>query len=167
MNTRTLTDFDKLVNQHRREILAYLWRMMRDYQDAEDALQETFLRAFRGFPQLKDHANLRAWLYKIATNSANTHLKRRTRLQSRVTDLTEFNTNAQTIDSDKRDLLEDVLQAIESLPYKQRAALILHKYQGFKYAEIAVVLDCSSESARANVYQALKKLRQQFLEGIK
>ena len=164
MNTTTLIDFDTLVEQHNREIFAYLWRMMRDPQDAEDALQETFLRAFRGFPRLEDHANLRAWLYKIATNVAYTRLKKRNRQNSRTIDLTEFTPIATTDNLEQRDQLEAVLQFVEKLPHKQQAALMLRNYQGFNYEEIGEALDCSPESARANVYQAVKKLRHQFSE---
>ncbi len=60
--------------------------------------------------------------------------------------------------------IQAVLQAVEQLPHKQQAALMLRNYQGFSYEEIGAALDCSSESARANVYQAVKKLRKQFAE---
>ena len=164
MNTKTLTDFDTLVDQHNREIFAYLWRMVRDPQDAEDALQETFFRAFRGFPRLDDHSNLRAWLYKIATNVAYSQLKKRNRQNSRTTDLTEFTPIATTDNFERRDQLEAVLQMVEKLPHKQQAALLLRNFEGFNYEEIGTALDCSPESARANVYQAVKKLRQQLSE---
>jgi RNA polymerase sigma-70 factor (ECF subfamily) len=164
MNAKTLTEFDTLVDKHSREIFAYLWRIMHDTQDAEDALQETFLRAFRGFPRLHNNTNLRAWLYKIATNVAYTHLKRRSRRASHITDLTEFTPIAAPDKREEHDLLEAVLQAVERLPHKQQAALMLRNYQGFNYEEIGTILECSPESARANVYQALKKLRNHFLE---
>ena len=167
MNTITLTNFDTLVDQHSQEIFAYLWRMMRDSEDAEDALQETFMRAFRGFPRLKNTANLRAWLYKIATNVAYTQLKKRSRLASRTTDLTDFTPIAASDNLERRDLLEAVLQAVEQLPHKQQAALMLRNYQGFTYDEIGDALNCSPEAARANVYQAVKKLRDQFAEETK
>jgi len=168
MPTKTLTDFDTLVDEHSREIFAYLWRMLRDPQDAEDALQETFLRAFKGFPRLEDDSNLRAWLYKIATNVAYTLLKKRNRLSSRTSDLSEFTSIATNDDLARCDLMEVVLQAVEQLPHHQQSALMLRNYQGFSYGEIGEALDCSPEAARANVYQAVKKLRRQFaVEGNK
>jgi RNA polymerase sigma-70 factor (ECF subfamily) len=163
MHTKTLTDFDTLMDAHSREIFTYLWRMLRDPQDAEDALQDTFLRAFRGFPHLKDDSNLRAWLYKIATNVAYTLLKKRNRLASRTTDLTDFNPISASDNHKQRELLEVVLQSVERLPHKQQAALMLRHYQGFSYEEIGETLDCSPGAARANVHQAIKKLRDQFV----
>src|SRR6185436_1804336 len=80
-------EFEALVDAHSAEIFAYLWRMLRQTADAEDCLQETFLRAYRAYARLNGQANYRAWLYKIATNTARTHLKRRTRSTERTTDL--------------------------------------------------------------------------------
>ena len=164
MNAPTLSDFDMLVDTHTQEIFIYLWRMMRDPQDAEDALQETFLRAFKGFPRLRENSNLRAWLYKIATNVAYTQLKKRNHQNSRITDITEYTFLATSDNLEQRDLLKAVRQAVDQLPYKQQAALMLRNYHGLSYAEIGAILECSPESARANVYQAIKKLRSQFVE---
>jgi RNA polymerase sigma-70 factor (ECF subfamily) len=164
MTPKFLSDFDALIEHHSREIYSYLWRMLRDPQDAEDTLQETFLRAFRGFPRLREDSNYRAWLYKIATNVAYTHLKHRTRHTSNITDLTESNVISNPIDFQQKELLEIVLTAVETLPHKQRAALLLRNYQGLSFDEIGETLGCSPESARANLYQALKKLRAQLTE---
>ena len=162
------TDFDKLVESHSAEIFAYLWRLLRNTEDAEDCLQETYIRAFRAFHRLWEGSNQRAWLYKIATNVANTHLKRQQHISAHNIHLDPkkipneiFNQS----DIERSNLLVTVQQAVETLPEKQRAALLLRKYQGLDYAEIGIALKCSPEAARANVYQALKKLRSQFTEN--
>jgi RNA polymerase sigma factor (sigma-70 family) len=162
MKPRTLEDFNTLVEQYTGEIYSYLWRMLRDHQDAEDVLQETFLRAFKSFPGLRDDSNFRAWLYKIATNAAYTQLKQRTRRESHFAVFIE---NIQGTNPPPRELVLAVLTAIESLPSKQQASLMLRKYQNLSYSEIGNVLNCSPDSARANVYQALKRLRAEFTEA--
>jgi RNA polymerase sigma-70 factor (ECF subfamily) len=162
MKPRTLEDFNTLVEQYTGEIYSYLWRMLRDPQDAEDVLQETFLRAFKSFPGLRDDSNFRAWLYKIATNAAYTQLKQRTRRESHFAVFIE---NIQGTNPPPRELILAVLTAIESLPSKQQASLMLRKYQNLSYPEIGNVLNCSPDSARANVYQALKRLRAEFTEA--
>jgi RNA polymerase sigma-70 factor (ECF subfamily) len=161
MKPRTLEDFNTLVEQYTSEIYGYLWRMLRDSQDAEDVLQETFIRAFKGFPRLREGSNFRAWLYKIATNAAYTQLKQRTRRESQVI---EFIENLEATNPLPQKLILAVLTAIESLPPKQQASLMLKKYQNLSYLDIGDVLDCSPDTARANVYQALKKLREEFTE---
>ncbi len=144
---------------HRDEIFAYLWRLIPGDQ-AEDCLQETFLRAFRAYKRTAPDSNYRAWLYKIATNVARTVHTRRQREMTR-----ELN---RPVASEGRTLLDSViftedlkvvLQAVEALPYKQRSALMMRKYQEMDYKDIGAALECSSATARAHVYQALKKLR--------
>lgn len=154
--------FDDLIERHGPEIFAYLWRQLYNYDDAEDCFQDVFLRAFRAYARLKPPAKYRAWLYKIATNTANTFKLRRERFASRTANLDpeipqDGPTTADLID--RRLSLSSILEAVEKLPDKQRAALLLRKYQGLAYTEIGQALGCTSESARANVYQALRKLR--------
>ena len=158
-------DFESLVDAHGAELFAYLWRMTRDTPDAEDCLQETYLRAYRAYPRLDSTANCRAWLYKIATNTARTHLKRRGRTQARTADLDpDLTRGGDPIPEnvERRQSLAAVARVVESLPYQQRAALILRKYQELSYSAIAAALDCTEAAARANVYQALRKLREEL-----
>lgn len=159
-------DFNTLVEAHSAEIFAYLWRMTGEKADAEDCLQETFLRAFRGYSRLVSDSNYRAWLYKIATNVARTHFSRRTRAAMHRVEIDPSRLQggiSPQDESDRRDLLMAVLKAVEGLPYKQRAAFMMRKYQGLSYHTIATILGGSEAAARANVYQALKKLRAQFV----
>lgn len=160
-------DFEALVTAHSAEIFAYLWRLLRDTPDAEDALQETFLRALRAYPRLDGRTYHRAWLYKIATNVARTHGRRRARAGARTAALDPDSVPDPSAPLERvheRVLLAAVARAVEALPAQQRAALILRQYQALSYAAIAAALDCTEAAARANVYQALQKLRAQFAE---
>ena len=158
-------DFDGLVEQHSAEIFAYLWRLLRETHDAEDCLQETFLRAYRSFSRVRAGSNYRAWLYKIATNAARSHWKRRQRDETHTLDLDPDRQADEMPVAERvehRALLAAVTRAVEALPDQQRAALIMRKYQELSYAEIAAALECSETAARANVYQAVKKLQARF-----
>lgn len=157
-------DFEALVERHSAEIFAYIWRMLRDTGDAEDCLQETFLRAFRSYARVQAGTNYRAWLYKIATNAARSHWKRRRRSETHTVDLDpELRGNGTSVTEqvEQKTLLAAVMSAVEGLPDQQRLALIMRKYQELSYAEIAEALECTEAAARANVYQAVKKLRVQ------
>ena len=158
--------FDMLIEKHGKEIYSYLWRLLYDPADADDCFQDVFLRAFTAYPRLKATSNYRAWLYRIAINTSNTFRRRRGRLAGRTTDLDpEIHSNGQS----PADLVDQALslarvrKAVDNLPKKQRAALLLRKYQRLSYTEIANALSCSTESARSNVYQALKKLRRELV----
>jgi RNA polymerase sigma-70 factor, ECF subfamily len=155
-------DFEELVERHSGEIFAYVWRMLRETHDAEDCLQETFLRAFRSYGRVRAGTNYRAWLYKIATNAARSQWKRRTRSEVHTIDLDpELQADEMSVADrvERKTLLAAVARAVEGLPDQQRAALIMRKYQELSYTEIATALECSEAAARANVYQAVKKLQ--------
>ncbi len=161
----SVEEFNSVVETYSEEIFAYLWRWLNGHEDAEDCLQEVFLRAFKAFDRLNEGSNIRAWLYKIATNTAITFRNKRSRREDKEllieADLRSLEPSPmdQVLSKEQR---VSILKAVESLPTKQRAALIMRKYQGFSYDEIAGVLECSQESARANVYQGIRKLRDKF-----
>jgi RNA polymerase sigma-70 factor (ECF subfamily) len=165
MNVSPLEEFNSVVEIYSEEIFAYLWRWLNGHEDAEDCLQEVFLRAFKAFNRLNEGSNIRAWLYKIATNTAITFRNKRSRREDKEllieADLRSLEPSPMDQVLSKEQMLS-ILEAVESLPPKQRAALIMRKYQGFSYDEIAGVLECSQESARANVYQGIIKLRGKF-----
>ncbi len=160
----TKPQFETLVAAHSGELFGYLWRMLGDEAEAQDCLQDTFLRAYRAYGRVQND-NLRAWLYKIATNSARTQLKRagtrRTRSEPLIEEIASKDKAVEAQVAERISLAE-VQHAVMALPARQRAALMMRKYQELDYAEIAAALDCSEDAARANVYQALKKLREVF-----
>ncbi|MGH2621957.1 MAG: RNA polymerase sigma factor [Anaerolineales bacterium] len=160
---RTKPEFADLVEAHAPEIHAFVWRMLREDAESEDVLQSAFLRAFRAYDRLPAGANYRAWLYRIAGNEARTQLRRRSRRPAELTD--DFPASAPSVENqaELRIWLRDVAQAVEGLPHKQQTSLILRKYQGLSYPEIGEILEVSPEAARANVYQALLKLRNRFV----
>jgi RNA polymerase sigma-70 factor, ECF subfamily len=141
----------ELTARHRDGIVGYLVRLLGDRQEAEDACQDAFLRAHRAFARLGPEASSRAWLYRIATRSALNAARRRARRTARAADVDLDSLPAAAgLSPERRE---------ELLAIRQRAALMLRQFEGFAYAEIAEALGGSEEGARANVYQAIKKLR--------
>lgn len=164
--------FEELIERYHDEIYAYLWRLCENGSQgdveaaAEDLTQETYLRAYQAFARLRPHSNVRAWLYKIATRCAYTALQRRQRAArhyaARFDEATAI--ASRTIDSPpalamRNEMMAAVRCAVAALPPKQQAAFILRHVQGIAYAELAQALACSEESARANVSQAVRRLR--------
>jgi RNA polymerase sigma-70 factor (ECF subfamily) len=149
-----------LAERHRPEILRYLARLLGDPEDAEDACQEVFLRAQRAVVRLRPGSNARAWLYRIATNSARTAARRRGRRRARAAEVDVERLSAPgAAASDGRVQTRDIARAVDALPARQRAAVVLRRFHGFTYAEIAASLGGTEVAARANVYQAIRKLR--------
>ena len=164
--------FETLIERYHHEIYSYLWRLLNSSGgpepalEAQDLAQEVYLRAYRAFGRLRKDSNHRAWLYKIATNCAYTALKRGGRHGQQNVELLdgverfaasgEQSPEQQAIAGERWDRLR---REIANLPPKQQAAVVMRHLQGLDYAEIAVALDCSQDSARANVYQGLRRLR--------
>jgi RNA polymerase sigma-70 factor, ECF subfamily len=151
--------FDEAVARHERELMRFLLRTTRDHDDALDLFQETWLRAYRAWPKLESAAGLRPWLYRIATNLCLNRARDRMR-RARVIGDEELDLARVPGSSDGAH--EGVLHlkaVISRLPNNQREALVMRKFGGLEYAEIATALGCSADSARAGVYQALKKLK--------
>jgi RNA polymerase sigma-70 factor, ECF subfamily len=172
-----LTRFETLIDQHHDEIYRYLWRLLAgagrllDARDvAQDVAQEVFMRAYRAFDRLPPGSNTRAWLYRIATNCAMTALKRDRRHASRTTPLPDDESGPALADNSPlpaqhaatAETLQTVRQAIAALPPRQQSALVMRYLQELDYPAIAGALGCSEDSARANVYQALKRLRREL-----
>ncbi len=138
---------------------------MQDGDDAQDILQETFLRAFRAYPRLNHSERARTWLYRIATRAAYTEIRRRARRIERSAPLDDDhrdNRAAPAAQVEDQELLSRVRAAVEALPARQQAALMLRKYQGLGYDDVGRALGCTQQAARANVYQALRRLRALF-----
>ena len=159
-----IPDIQTLLERHGRELYAYLWRMLGS-QDAEDCLQDTFMRAHQALRRTASDWNHRAWLYKIATNVARTHLKR-LRVDLSLEGLIDPAQPDPLILVEHRDELERVLAAMSLLSMRQRSAIMMRKYGELDYVEIGEALECSPDTARAHVYQGLKRLREHFKETL-
>lgn len=158
--TRAPTSFADLAERYQSEILRYLIRLLGNQHDAQDVCQDTLLRAHRAFPRLSPNANGRAWLYRIATNSARNAARQRTRQRARVlhVDLDGLPASG-TVPEAQRERFRAVTRAVQELPPRQRAALMLRQFHDMTYDDIAACVGGSAAAARANVYQAIKKLR--------
>jgi RNA polymerase sigma-70 factor, ECF subfamily len=158
--------FEEALSRHEREIMRFLLRMTRDQNDALDLFQETWLRAYRAYPQLDSEQGLRPWLYRIATNLCRNRARdnmRRARVISNGDDPTDgdhrlASASGPASAGDHVGVLH-LRRAIAALPNKQGQALVMRKFAGLEYEEIGAALECSADSARASVYQALKKLK--------
>ena len=158
-----LGPFDDVVAAHHPEIYRYLRRLTFRATEADDLAQETFLRAYRAWQTLAPDANVRAWLFAIATNLARNHFRAESRRRRAYVAVGERQAEADLAGPEEehvfrqtRELLDRV---VAGLPLKQRLAFTLRKVHDLDYEVIGESLECSPESARAHVFQALKKIR--------
>jgi RNA polymerase sigma-70 factor (ECF subfamily) len=154
------SSFAEFAERHRSDILRYLVRLLGNEPDAQDACQDAFLHAQRAFARLTPDSNERAWLYRIATNGALNAIRRRSRLAGRTVEV-DLDTLPASVSAsaEQRQELRAVADAVQTLPPRQRAALMLRQFHDMNYGEIAATVGGNQATARANVYQAIKKLR--------
>jgi RNA polymerase sigma factor (sigma-70 family) len=161
----TIPPFQSFLEQHRSIVYRFLLGAVGP-ADADDCFQETFLSALRAYPKLRNGDNLRGWILAIATRKAIDAARARGRRPEPVADMAELLAEqasglhlAVEIESDQ--LIDEPLWSdILSLPPRQRVALVHRVLLDRPYAELAAAMGTSVDAARANVYQALKKLRE-------
>jgi RNA polymerase sigma-70 factor (ECF subfamily) len=174
MATLAETDLDAATARHRRELHVHCYRMLASYDDAEDAVQETFLRAWRSRDSF-DGENVRAWLYRIATNvcldTCRATRRQVQQLQSfaEVSWLTPYpDTVLDQVTADEpeaaavaRETVElAFVAALQVLPPRQRAALVAREVLGLPAGETAELLDTSVASANSALQRARATMRQ-------
>ena len=161
--------FEEIMRRHQREIMRYLLRLSNNPEDAADLFQETWLRAYRAYPRLEPEDSVRPWLYTIASNLWRNRARDSARRIRVLVPNEKPLTSADLIPKDHCVAHETegyaavhLRELIAALPTKQQQALHLRYFAGLSYAEIANAIDCSEESARANVSQAIGKLKKRW-----
>ena len=166
--------FDFLLQKYRSPLVNFLNRIVRDQATAEDLAQEVFLRVYRARKQYTPSAKFTTWLFRIATNLALNSVRdnRHNRMGISIDapadgdDAPPLELKAREMRMDERmierDRVEIIRRAICSLPEKQRAAVLLHKYEEMDYGEIAGILDCSEGALKSMLFRAYETLRVQL-----
>jgi RNA polymerase sigma-70 factor (ECF subfamily) len=161
--------FGVLLEKHRSPVVHFLYRMVQNHAVAEELAQEVFLRVYRSRSTYEPTAKFTTWLFRIATHLALNALRdgKNERLQERLDDDTSDMPVRQV--SDRRPSVEqrmvhqakldEVRRAIAALPEKQRAAVLMHKYEEMEYTQIARVLSCSESAVKSLLFRAYETLR--------
>ena len=186
--------FAELTESYRRELQLHAYRMLGSFQDAEDALQETLLAAWRGLKAFEGQASIRTWLYRIATNTCLNALRSAKRRPAKEWDIPGVEAPEPTalgevvwLEPYPDALLEGVsaassrpeghyeetesislafITALQVLPARQRAVLILREVLGFRAKEVADMLDSTVESVNSALKRARAGLQdRQFSSG--
>jgi RNA polymerase sigma-70 factor (ECF subfamily) len=165
--------FELLLRRYRTPLVNFLYRMVRDSAVAEDLAQEVFLRVYRARREYAPSAKFTTWMFRIATNLALNSVRDNRYRQSEISmDQAVSVGDDERRSMEVRDLTptveqvlvarsrsEMILRAIDALPAKQRAAVLLHKYQELDYDEIARILECSESALKSLLFRAYETLR--------
>jgi RNA polymerase sigma-70 factor (ECF subfamily) len=161
--------FGLLLDKHRTSVIHFLYRMVQNHAVSEELAQEVFLRVYRSRATYEPTAKFTTWLFRIATHLALNALRdgKNERLQERLDDDSSDKPVRQVSDSRPsveqhmvyQARLDEVRRAVAALPDKQRAAVLMHKYEEMEYSQIARVLNCSESAIKSLLFRAYETLR--------
>lgn len=151
-----------LFQRHRDRVHGLCARMVGDAATADDLVQETFLRVLTFRHTFKGEARFTTWLYRVTRNTALRHLERRNRRWDRESAAARAAALTGETALTGTDLVARLGDAMATLPPDQREVLILSRYHGLKYHEIADVCQCTVDAVKARVYRAMKALRREL-----
>ena len=161
--------FTILLEKHRLPVIHFLYRMVQNQAVAEELAQEVFLRVYRSRGSYEPTAKFTTWLFRIATHLALNSLRdgKHRRLEEHLDDDSSETPVRQVSDQrptvEQRMLhqsrLDEIRRAVATLPEKQRAAVLMHKYDEMEYSQIAKVLNCSESAIKSLLFRAYETLR--------
>jgi RNA polymerase sigma-70 factor (ECF subfamily) len=164
--------FGVLLQKHRLSVVHFLYRMVQNQAVAEELAQEVFLRVYRSRSTYEPTAKFTTWLFRIATHLALNALRdgKNERWQDRLDDDSSAIPVRQVTDTrpsvEQRMVyqvkLDEIRRAIGALPDKQRAAVLMHKYEEMEYSQIARVLTCSESAVKSLLFRAYETLRERL-----
>ncbi len=161
--------FRLLVDRHSRSIFRLIWRITGCEQDAEDLVQETFLRAYRNLDSFQERSNFGTWLYRIAVNCSLDWLRKR-RPHEELNENIELETkesapvkNSPSMNPDRMilqlEVRERVKAALCGLSAVERTAFVLRHFEGMSIEEISGTLGIRSNAAKHSIFRAVRKMR--------
>jgi RNA polymerase sigma factor (sigma-70 family) len=158
--------FTAIIKKYQEKLYWHIRRMVVEHEDANDVLQNVFIRVWNGLENFREDSQLYTWLYRIATNECLSYLEQQKRRSSASLDEMETGLSNKVI-ADKYfdpNKLEWKLQlAIQQLPEKQRVVFTLRYYDEMPYEEMSRVLDTSEGALKASYHHAVKKIEDYIL----
>jgi len=163
------TSFALLLERHRAPVIHFLYRIVQNQPASEELAQEVFLRVYRSRATYEPTAKFTTWLFRIATHLALNWIRDRKKERGQESLSEELLDGVERQVPDRQPTVEqellyavklrEIRRAIELLPEKQRAAVMMHKYEELEYAQIAKTLGCSESAVKSLLFRAYETLR--------
>jgi len=153
--------FRWLVLKYQERLYGHIRRMVNEHQDANDVIQNTFIKVFKNIKKFEGNAQLYTWLYRIATNEAITFLNKKKRKATTSIDDGDLKiANRLSADSyfDEKKAQDKLQQAVELLPKKQKLVFKMRYFEEMSYREISDILETSVGGLKASYHHAVKKI---------
>ncbi len=152
--------FHELVAMYDARIMAVALQLIKNKEDAEDIYQEVFIKVWKNLSSFEFKSDFYTWLYRIAANTCFSYHSSRQRHHLEDVSLEEGYHDAYTEDNEERtEQQQNIIEAIEALPRKQRTVFVMRHYQGHKIKDIAILLGCTTGTVKRYLHRATLKLR--------
>lgn len=153
--------FSLMVNNYSEKLYWQIRRIVVFHEDANDVLQNTFIKIWNGLPKFQAHSSLFTWMYRIATNEALNHLKKSKKLSSiKLEELEEMLVSDPYFDGDKE--YAHFLKIVNELPEKQKLVFQLKYFERYTYEDIAELIGGTTGSLKASYHHAVKKIEKKI-----
>ncbi|MEZ5007304.1 MAG: sigma-70 family RNA polymerase sigma factor [Chitinophagales bacterium] len=160
--------FQTLIETYQERLYWHIRKLVLDHEDANDVIQNTFIKAWKGLNNFRADAKLYTWLYRIATNESLTFINNRKKKFAENFDSDEEYSPANRLKADEyfdgNEAEIKLYKALETLPDKQRIVFQFRYFEDLKYEDIADITDTSVGALKASYHHAVKKIEQYILE---
>jgi RNA polymerase sigma factor (sigma-70 family) len=155
-----------LMSSYQERLYWHIRRIVIAHDDADDILQNTFIKIWKGLENFKGESQLYTWLFRIASNEVFSFIEKNKKFKNNmdVNHIYEFKSDVHPADMDGEAIQQKLENAIATLPEKQRMVFHLKYYEEMKYSEISEVLGTSEGALKANYHLAVKKI-EEFLKS--
>lgn len=151
--------FSELVMRYQKKMMRIAYRLTRDLNEAEDVVQESFIKAFQKLETFEGRASFKSWLYQITLNTAKNKIRSTSRISVGTEGMSIGVNETMNFDLAEKDVRESLRTEIDKLPQRQRLALTLRVFDDLSFREIAEIMQCPYDTAKANYRHALMKLK--------
>jgi RNA polymerase sigma-70 factor, ECF subfamily len=151
--------FSELVRRHQKAIYRLALRFTRDHGTAEDIVQDTFVKGYQKLDTFEERSSFKSWLFRIAINTAKNRLRSQDQSDVDIEDVTIAVDSQVEADFEYKEIQGFIADVVQKLPERQRTALTLRVFEDMSFQEIAQIMDCPYDTAKANFRHAVLKLK--------
>ena len=165
--------FEELIRRYMDKVYYLAYSVVKNHQDADDILQESFIRVYKSIKKFKERERFYPWLYRIVVNQAKSYLKKREQSfhyssEERMVESAEVDERDIPVDIlEEKELRQKINKAIDSLPPQQRLAIRLFEVEGLSMKETAEVLNCRVGTVKSHLHRARWALREKLKDVTK
>jgi len=160
--------FEQLVKKYQHSVFNTIYRSIGNYDDVEDVAQEVFIKVWRHAKSFKGKSKFSTWLYRIVVNQCLNYRRKHKQRQVSLDEMSEKEKIPESliieVDHEQRRKAEIVRKALNELPERQRIALVLSKYEGRTYKEIAEMMKVSVPSVESLIFRAKASIKEKLLQ---